>query len=203
MTKKTGRLSQEFHRLSLFCKDKQLTLKELIDEIGPGDQALVTLILCVPFLLFVPIPGLSTLLGLFICFGGCRIAIRKRPWLPRFLSKKHVSGDLLSKGFSKAEKIARKIEKFVRPRVKFFHQHPGLIFLNGILIAMGGIFLALPLPPGTNFTPALMVVFFSIGILEEDGVFIVLGYLTFLLNAVLFILLPILGWEGIKKLFTF
>jgi hypothetical protein len=198
----TGRLSEEFRRLAEFCQNKDLTVKEIIDEIGPNDQALITLILSVPFLLFIPIPGLSTLLGFFICFTGYRIAARKHLWLPRFLSKKKISGNVFAKGLLKAEKIAQKVERMVRPRGKFFHRHPGLIFLNGLIVAFGGVLLALPLPPGTNFTPAVMVALISIGILEDDELFIVLGYLFFFFNAALFILLPIMGWEGIKNIFS-
>jgi hypothetical protein len=48
---------------------------------------------------------------------------------------------------------------------------------NGLLIFVMGIFLALPIPiPLSNIVAAWSIFFVGIGILEEDGLFVLLGY---------------------------
>lgn len=195
------RMSEQLHALAHLCRAHNLTLKQVIDHIDTRAQALITLVLSLPFVFFLSVPGLSVIFGIFILFNGYRIAANKRVWFPKFLLKRKISGSLLAKCFVTAERFFKFTEKFVRPRGHFLITHPGLIRLNGGILAACGFFLALPLPPGTNFLPALTAVFISIGILEKDGLFIVLGYIFFVLTLVFFTLLPIYGIEELHKMF--
>lgn len=195
------RLSEEFHYLSHFCKGKDLTLKEFAQHIGPRAQALLTLILSIPFVLFIPFPGLSILFGIFIMINGIRIAGNRRLWFPRFLLTKRIHGARLAKTFQGAEKVVKRMEKIIRPRGQFLIKHPHLQVLHGVMLAVTGFFLALPLPPGTNFLPGLTAMLLSIGILEEDGFFIVFGYVAFALTLAFFTILPFYGVEELIEMF--
>lgn len=185
------RLSEEFHRLEASCIDREMNLRQLINLIGPRSGALISLVCAIPFLIFIPLPGLSILFGIMIALCGYSMAFDRDIWLPRWALKKKISGKLLSQAFKKGGKILVKIEKVVRPRGHFLKRHLFLEKVNGFLIFLCGLLLILPLPPGTNFTPGLNIFLLSIGILEEDGLFVVLGYIASLINFLLFILFPI------------
>ncbi len=191
------RLSEEFHRLSVDCADKEMNARELVEFIGPRSRALISLIFSVPFLLFIPLPGLSTLLGLLIAVCGYSIAFKKGIWVPKWMLKKKISGKLLCQTFQKGETILLKIEKAFRPRGLFLTKQPLVKRLNGFLIFFCALILMLPLPPGTNFPPGLTIFLLSIGILEEDGLFVILGYVAFLGNLAFFIFLPMLGVKAL------
>ncbi len=193
------RLSEEFIRLGKECENKPMNLKELITFAGMRSEALITAVCSFPFLFFLPLPGLSTLFGLIIFSAGISIALKRSLWLPRFMLHKKISGKILSKIFLKAATILTKIEKVARPRGAYFHRHPVFQRVNGILVALCGLILMLPLPPGTNFPPGLASLLISLGILEEDGVFIVLGYIALLGTLFLFIVLPIIGYKDLKS----
>lgn len=193
-------LSEEFTRLAKACNRETITLGELAKLFHARDQAFLALILSVPFLFFIPLPGLSTICGFIICIIGIRIATAKPLWIPRFLARRPFSGHLLSKGLLKCRTIAAKVEKIVCPRGHFLHKHPRMLYLNGIIVAICGFLLMLPLPPGSNFPPGLASVLLCLGILEEDGLMIALGYVAFLGTLALFTLIPILGWEGYHEL---
>jgi hypothetical protein len=195
------RMSDELRALAHLCRGDHLTLKQVIDHIDTRAQSLITLFLSLPFVFFLSVPGLSIIFGVFILFNGYRIAANKHVWVPKFLLKRKISGSLLAKCFVTAERFFKFAEKFVRPRGHFLILHPGLVRLNGGILAACGFFLALPLPPGTNFFPALTCVFLSIGILEKDGLFVVLGYIFFGLTLAFFTLLPIFGIEELKAMF--
>ncbi len=199
--KRKRRLSEECGRLAETCNRATITLGELAKHIESRDQALLALVLSVPFLFFIPLPGLSSICGFIVCIVGIRIAIGKSLWLPRFLARRPFSGHLLAKVLLKCKSVAKKLERIVRPRGEFLAKHPGMLRLNGILLAITGFYLLLPLPPGTNFPPGLTSILLCLGILEEDGLMIVLGYVVFLLTTALFILLPFLGLEGFRELF--
>lgn len=195
------RLSEEFHSLAHKYQHRHVTLKEILVHLTPRGQALVTLFLALPFAIFLPIPGLSIPFGIFIMLNGFRIAARKGVWVPKFLYKREISGSLLNKSFYKIEKLLKFLEKFVKPRGKFLNIHPKLQLLNGAVLGLAGFFLALPLPPGTNFLPGWTALIMSLGILEEDGVFVVIGYVLICLSIAFFVLLPIVGLEKFHEFF--
>ncbi|MBS0653279.1 MAG: exopolysaccharide biosynthesis protein [Verrucomicrobia bacterium] len=193
------RLSEEFQRLSVECADKEMNARELVHFIGPRSRALISLIFSVPFLFFIPLPGLSTLFGFLIAVCGYSIAFNKGIWFPNWMLKKKISGKLLAQAFQKGKIILVKIERAFRPRGLFLSKHPVVERINGFLIFFCALILMLPLPPGTNFPPGLAIFLLSIGILEEDGLFVILGYLAFLGNLAFFIYLPMLGVEALHK----
>ncbi len=67
--------------------------------------------------------------------------------------------------------------KFWRPRIKALVNNPTFHRLNGILVFFLGLILALPLPiPMTNLLAASPILCLGLGLLEDDGVFILISY---------------------------
>ncbi|MEK6705215.1 MAG: exopolysaccharide biosynthesis protein [Bdellovibrionota bacterium] len=194
------RLSFEFERLRHLCQQKDIRLHELLDSLTSRSHALLTLIFALPFLLPLPLPGLSIFFGLIIALAGGAIAAGKKPWLPKIFLQKKVSGHLLGKVIDQGEKASKLLEKIVRPRGTFLLRHPWFRKFNGLVMAICGIFLSLPLPPGTNFPPALAVVLLSVGSLEEDIVILVIGHSMFVLNLLLFGTILFLGVTELRNL---
>jgi len=199
--RKCHKLSDEFNRLSKLCEGNTVTLLTLLKSIRLRGHALLTLFLAFPFMLPIPVPGLSVLFGLMIMYAGIRIALGQKPWLPRKWLRRKLPASIFAKIFTAGEKVFRRFEWIIKPRGKFLHA-PWLQTLNGILICLAGFLLSLPLPPGTNFPPALVIVFLSIGMLEEDGLAIALGYISFVINIAFFAGISFLGIEGVKRLLS-
>jgi len=195
------RLSDEFRRLADGCVKTDMNIKEFVAYLGSRATALLSFVFSIPFLIFIPLPGLSTIFGIIVIFCGVSIALNRPLWVPAFLNKKKISGNILSKSLYMGEKILKFCEKWIRPRGEFINRNPWIQRLNGFMISLCGICLTLPLPPGTNFTPGFAVFVLSVAILEEDAIFLLVGYLAFLVNIAFFTILPILGWKGITDLF--
>ena len=66
----------------------------------------------------------------------------------------------------------------VRPRGKFLAAHPGMRRFNGGCLCCIGALILLPLPPPTNFPPAMAGFVLSAGIMEDDMLFVALGWLS-------------------------
>ena len=80
----------------------------------------------------------------------------------------------------------------------FFRGTPLLVQLHAFIIFVAAFVLLLPLPPGTNFPPALCIILMAGGLLERDGRFILAGYLAFALNVVFFALFALYGQRLIQ-----
>jgi len=148
------------------------------------------------FLALVAIPffGLSTPFGLAIGFVGVQMAAGlNRPWLPSKL-KRHVvmmsTLEWLGHGLAR---WTGWLEKLVRPRFTLLAWGP-FWTLVGMGIMIQGMGLALPLPiPGSNWLFIVPILFYAIGLLEDDGVLIVIGHVCSAIQVVL----GIVFWQTI------
>ncbi len=99
--------------------------------------------------------------------------------MPRFIMQRRLSTARSDQLLTAAIKVARQLEKFVRPRFAFLHAGPGMLRLISLGIVIGSLGLMLPLPiPFSNSIPAWAVVLLAIGMMEKDGLCVLLGHLT-------------------------
>jgi hypothetical protein len=173
-----SRLSTDLETLHARVKDRALTLAELKQALKGRGSAMLLILLALPFC-FVAIPGLSMPFGIAICSIGACLAIGREPWLPDFIMHRRLSATRSAQLLTGAIKVTRQLEKFVRPRLAFLHAGPGMLRLIGLGIVIASLGLMLPLPiPFSNSIPAWAVVLLAIGMMEKDGLCVLLGHLT-------------------------
>jgi hypothetical protein len=171
-------LSTDLASLHARMKDRALTLAELKHALKGRGSAMLLILLALPFC-FVAIPGLSMPFGIAISLIGACLMIGREPWLPRFIMNRRLSSARSDQLLAGAIKVARRLEKFVRPRLSFLHAGPGMLRLIGFGIVIAGVGLMLPLPiPFSNSIPAWAVVLLAVGMMEKDGLCVLLGHLT-------------------------
>jgi hypothetical protein len=196
------RLSAVVQRLLIVCKKESLSLGEFLHELSLYGHMMVCLVFSIPFLLPVPLPGLSTVFGLVIGFAGSQILLGKDPWVPKSWRQRQISTHIVARILELLGKILLRTETIIKPRLRFFARHPGFVKFNGAVISLLAILLGLPMPPGFNFPPALAIIVLAIGSIERDGVLIISGYTLAILNVVFFGAFFALGLEGIKTFFS-
>ena len=178
-----------------------LTLRDLIDLVGPKGHCLLILFLSLPFLQPIPLPGLSVLFGLSIALLGTFMILGKPPWLPVNFAARSVSSAHVKRICRTLEQIAGRMESWIRPRGRVFFKGRWSRTLIGASVFCLGFFLSLPLPvPATNSLPAWGLFFLSLAVLEEDVAVLALGVLLTFINLCLFAALaaiPALGWRWI------
>lgn len=195
----SGAASKELLLLAEICNKGQATYGMLAHSLGGRAHALFALIAAVPFLTPLPLPGLSCALGIYVALVGARIAVDKDPWIPERWMNKAAPGDKLGPIFTLAAKILRRIEALIKER-RFLPFSTGRV--GGVLIAIAGALLALPFPPGTNFPPAWTIIFFSLGIIEQDDACWLVGLGALVLTVAMFTAITMLGVEGVQLLFS-
>lgn len=172
------RLSEDLRFILKKADGKGMTIGEIIEILHGRGLDVLIILLTLPFCTPIPLPGLSTPFGLILMFFGLRIALRQHPWLPGRLLNKQIPYPTLAKLINAALAIATRLEKVLHPRLRFFKEWPSLNFVNGMSILVSAFVLALPLPiPFTNTLPAWSILLTAAGMMENDGLVIISGYL--------------------------
>lgn len=165
---------------------KEIDVKTLMRILaGRGYPALLVLI-GLPFCFPLQIPGFSTPFGLLLAFMGIRIAFGRAIHCPEFLNKK-LQYSTLEKLVAGTLKVLDKTKPFLKERWTFLARTPFLHSIHGFFVFLLGITLALPLPiPFTNILVAIPIVCLGLGLLEDDGLFVLIGYLLTIIAVAFF-----------------
>jgi hypothetical protein len=190
---KPRKLSEVLEHLIEEFQERPVTLREVIGVLQGRAYNLLMLLLAIPFLLPLPLPGLSTALGLVISVIALRLTLGQKPWLPARLLDRVLPPRFFPTLLAGARRVLRLLEVMLKPRHLWLTASPLLGQLHAFIILVAGLVLLLPLPPGTNFPPALCIVIMAGGLLERDGLFVLGGYLAFAFNGVFFALFAIYG----------
>ncbi len=182
---------------------EHITLRDLLTLIGEQGLLLFCIILTLPFLLPVSIPGVSTIFGLVIILIGVSLVLNRLPWLPSRLMDRPIRNEHLIPTLEKGVQFFQKVERWMRPRLIQFTTGALANRLNGLALTAGGILLLFPLGfvPFSNTLPAVAILFFALGMLQRDGYFIIAGYIALLATVIYFAALAIAVIWGGQSLF--
>ncbi|MCB0347560.1 MAG: exopolysaccharide biosynthesis protein [Bdellovibrionales bacterium] len=154
-----------------------LYVVDIITTFGARSHAFLVLFFCLPFIQPLPMMGLSTVFGGIIILLSTFMALEKSPWLPKKFMSKHIKHNLVVSSCDALIKLLSKTEKLIKPRFNFWLKLPPVRIFNAFSIAFFAFLLALPLPiPFSNSVPAYFMVLNAIGLLEDDGVLILVSY---------------------------
>ncbi|HWL17697.1 MAG TPA: exopolysaccharide biosynthesis protein [Opitutus sp.] len=178
-----------------------VTLREAMAVLKGRGYVLLVMLLALPFSTPIPLPGLSTPFGFIIALIGVRLALGKKPWLPAKLLDTRLPPKLFAKVFAAARTILRGFEYFLRPRLLWLTRPGPLAQVHAIPIVLCAVLLLLPLPiPFSNLLPAFAILLLAAGLLENDGLFILVGYVAAVLAHAYFVLVGVVGVEGIEAM---
>ena len=183
---------------------RALTIRVILEVLHGRGFNLLLIFFCLPFCLPVSIPGLSTPFGLAILVLGVRIAFRREPWLPQRVMDFAIRHDLLERTVKFGIRVATQVEKIVRPRARVLAASPALMSVNGLVVVVSALALMVPLPlPLANFFPAWSIMLLALGMMEEDGAFIIGGYILCVVSWGYFVVLWLLGMATAHQIFGF
>lgn len=174
--------------LQLTTAAEEIPLQQVLHILSHKGYAALLILLSFPFCILLPTPGFSMPFAFLLAFLGLRLALAQDPWWPIWLQKKTIGKEQLEKWIQKAMKVINFLRKITHPRLNTVAAHPLFHRIDGILVVMLSLLLALPLPiPLTNTAAALPILCIGVGLLEEDGLFILIGYFLSLLCFAFFI----------------
>lgn len=191
--------SQELRELAGRFAERPVRLGEILDASKGRGFNLLLVFIALPFLTPVPLPGFSIPFGLVVAVIGARLALGRKPWLPQKLLCHELPPRLFSKLLKAASRVVKWLEFFLRPRLALMNDHVVFRRVAGVLIALSGLFLIIPLPiPFSNSLPAATVLLLAAGALERDGLAFLAGCGLFVVTAAYFLLLAFGGAQVLE-----
>lgn len=161
----------------------RLTIGEFVDRLGDRAFGILILLFALPNCVPGP-PGLATLTGIPVVFVAWQMMIgRDRPWLPGLLARRSFPRTDLLRVMRVTQPYLRRLEKLSKPRMTWIMRGAWERAL-GIVLFILSIVLTAPIPFG-NLFPAIAIAIIALGLMEHDGVTLIIGYVTGFLSVVI------------------
>lgn len=197
--------SQRLRNLVRSLPPTGITLSDLIHRVGDDGLLILTALLTLVFLIPVSIPGVSTVFGAAILLIGISRLLRRDLWIPARLKHRTIATKKLRPLLRKALPWLQKIERVSRPnRIQWLVAEGVMEWMNNASLILGALLLMMPfgMIPFSNTFPAVALLFFAIGLLQRDGVCVLLGHVSNLITILYFGVLIAGGGMAAREVFV-
>jgi hypothetical protein len=142
-------------------------------------------------------PGFTTIMGLPLIILSIQMIIgSKQVKLPQKINNYEIKNSTLKAISDKVVPIVVTMEKYIKPRTGFAKS----VYCEqivGFICLIAAISVTIPIPM-TNAIPALGITIMSLGLLNRDGIVIILGFLATVIGIIIAISATIASWIFIK-----
>ena len=160
------------------------------DRISLGDllealkrRALGALMFIFAIITALPMPpGVSAIVGAPLVFLSAQLMLGMNAWLPRIITDRSLSRVDFHRVMKAASPWLARAEGIMKPRFEFLAKRPAVYFAGLVTFVMS-LLVLLPIP-GANMAPSIAICIIALGLLERDGVWIVLGALVGIISTV-------------------
>ena len=145
-----------------------VTLGEVLDACG--ERAFGGFLLLAVLPAFLPLPaGAGAVSGPLVVLAGLQwAALAAHPWLPGWLQRRRIARASIARFRERLARPLAAIARVASPRAGALLDRPIARVVGGLLLAVLGVLLALPLPL-TNYPFGLLLVVWAIAFIERDG----------------------------------
>ncbi len=177
-----------------------ITVGDFFDRMKDRGLEMVILMIALPFCQPIPLLGLSTPLGFLLAALGFRVCMRRHVWAPENIRSRSLPEGFINMMRKYAVPWAIWIEKWIKPRLFFLSESKLIYWIHGFNIIALALLLSLPFPiPFSNVIVAWPIVILALGLLERDGLLILLAYALSLVAYAFFFAIFYFGIEAIKR----
>ena len=198
-------ISQTLRSLVRSLPRTGITLSELIQRVGNDGLLILVTLLTLVFLIPVSIPGVSTVFGAAILLISVSRLFGRNLWIPSKIEHRMIGTRKLRPLLRKALSWLKKLERISRPnRIQWLVAGGTMAFINNLALILGAVLLMMPfgLIPFSNTFPAVAILFLAIGLLQRDGLCILLGHVSNVLTILYFAVLIGGGGLAIREVFN-
>lgn len=174
-----GRLSGILMTLAGDGSRERISVADIFAAMGDRAFGALILIFALPNVIPTP-PGTSALTGAPLVFLSAQLMLGQSPWLPKIIAERSMMRSDFASIVGRISPWLARGERMLRPRLGLFI-YPPAEYLIGLLCFILSVVLILPIPLG-NILPAIAICLFSFGILERDGLCVLLGTVVFVIS---------------------
>lgn len=151
---------------------ERLSLKEIVDATRSRTHGFGLLLFALPETIPVPIPSTSAILAIpIVLIAAHLIVFGEGPGLPRRVLHQTIPVSVIQRVAKIAGPVLEKIEHVSRSRLHAIAARERLL---GLVCLLLGIVLLAPIPLG-NLAPAVGIAVIALGMMQRDGVIILIG----------------------------
>ncbi|MGF6275656.1 hypothetical protein ABIB38_004057 [Massilia sp. UYP11] len=198
-------ISQTLRSLVRSLPRTGITLSELIQRVGNDGLLILVTLLTLVFLIPVSIPGVSTVFGAAILLISVSRLFGRNLWIPAKIEHRIIGTRKLRPLLRKALSWLKKLERVSRPnRIEWLVTGGTMAVINNLALILGAVLLMMPfgLIPFSNTFPAVAILFLAIGLLQRDGLCILLGHVSNVVTILYFAVLIGGGGLAIREVFN-
>lgn len=146
-----------------------LTLRNILATLQQSGFGVFLFVAVLPA--FIPVPGIGgaisgplvILIGLQMLFG------LRNPWLPRFIGGRGPRRSTTRRFMGRIAPLLRWLDRLLKPRLGLLLAPLPARMFTGLLLALTGLLLSLPIP-FTNYLFGAILLLFALALLERDGI---------------------------------
>ncbi len=169
------RLSEILQRLADDPSRERVSVADMLETMRSRAFGALLLIFAFPNILPTP-PGTAGVLGAPLIFLSAQMMLGLQPWLPGIIARRSMARSTFQALVQRITPWLQKAERLLRARLKFL-AWPVSQRVLGALCLIVSVALALPVP-FANMAPAIALCLIGLGVLERDGVWILIGVLA-------------------------
>ena len=161
------------------AEGSRVTVRDIVDAVGYRSYGpiyvLIALFTMTPFWI---VPGVSSPTGIILIVLAAQQLIGKRsPWLPEWILRLAVRRDRYERSLEAAKKIAMRVDRVTRQRLLFLSGEAMQRVAAAVVIMLGLTFIPLDIVPLVSHVPGVALLLIGIGMISEDGLFLLVGTL--------------------------
>ncbi len=154
--------------------DGFVTVGEIMERVAERSFGLLLFVVALPTLVPILPPGASSVVGvLYISLSLQMLMGLKQPWMPARIRRYRLSPKVVASLQKRGVALMEKLERVSRPRWSFA-SHPLALRALALPVLAMGLILLLPVP-FMNTAPAFSILIIGLGLLNRDGLMIIIG----------------------------
>ena len=179
-------------------KKESMTVGEIKNALHERGFGILLAIAAIPICLPVPVPpGYTTIFSIPLFIFSIQMVLGMQvPWLPSWIERKSIKRESLEKIIAKANPWLKKIENRMQPRMTYISVHTWERII-GIFAFVFALSISLPIPM-TNFPPGWGILVMSLGLLNRDGVTILIGMIIGTIGIGITMIVLVMLWMGMS-----
>lgn len=156
-------------------RDPRLYLGELVNAFGERGFGALMLFFGLMNIAIGIIPGTTTILGLPLLLMGLQLATRQdQLWLPKWALRRWIDREAYRNGLETVLPRLIRVERLSKPRLTIMTSEISEVLI-GIVTFLLAFILILPIWGG-NLIPALIISTFGFGLMQRDGLAILIAW---------------------------
>ncbi len=197
----TTLVSETLEKIGQKQVDGKTKISELMEDFHENGILLAMIFFSLPVAIPLPYPpGFTTVMGIPLIILAIQMLIgSKKVNLPQKISNYELKNSTLKAISDKVVPRLISVEKYVKPRLSFAKSVYCEQFI-GFISIIAGFSIALPIPL-TNALPALGVSIMALGLLNRDGIVIIVGFFITIIGLLVAISAILASWIAIKYIF--